>query len=219
MDIDNIKAFIKYGVFLKETRKSLMALEIGLSLFSLLGAVGGLFFDDITTFCSVIIFAFAIYGPISAYVITKKIKSYIKTYIFFFTNSCVHIIISFSLISFILLYSEAKINIIVSVLITCIPLIFLLLSLFFTHRKIKKRFYLNSNNWKGYESVAYAAGGGAVGYPSVRFLMSKFPQHAVALAIIALFLMLCFIAIGTAIYFMKVYYIKVLESQGIDIEK
>jgi hypothetical protein len=78
---------------------------------------------------------------------------------------------------------------------------------------------LNSNNWKGYEGVAYAAGGGAVGYPGVRFLMSKIPQHAVVLAIIAFFLMLCFTAIGTAIYFMKVYYIKVLESQGIDIEK
>lgn len=212
MNNENLKACIKYGVPETFKEQNFVLVNIGVLILSTVMSVCGFTYSSITFISSVIMLVCAFILVFISMVLSFRLnlKKYIQNMAFLSLFG----MIIFSLGCFILLERD---SIKYSFLFCCIPIIFSVMSVFSLKNNIKKLVYLKFKTRK--LNIALITSMTLLGGFLGRTLFDDFSDGAMGLQSIGFILLIiaCVFALGSS-NFLKLYYIKELEKQGISIE-
>lgn len=213
MNISNVKEFIKSGINEKLNKDQMlggvMALALFSSMFLAVGCLNGGFFLA----CSIVGYILVASSLTSSIVILKNFN--LKKRIQYNAFISLHYTLIFSLASYIIM----KIYQIELLLLTILmPLVFATISIIYSIVNLKLEVFLKQNKRKNTGLVILGVSIGIL-FSRTVFDLDNMDENTSSMVVaIGVLVIACICALG-AWNFIKLYYIKVLESQGIDIEK
>lgn len=216
MDIKNLIAFINYGIDSNKTREKMILGAIAISIFSVFACLDCFIYNTLTLVCVIMIFLLSITFIIVLSVISRLLN--IQTRI-----KCDAIITIFtvaicSLTGTVYFYMN---EIPYSFLLLTVPFIFAIISFLNSYVKVKKNKYITKINNPNYLNLAVFTGIGVVfGYVIIeRYYdqISKFISMDVLIGVLFFLIAIIFAVMG-APSFLKLYYLKALNSMGINLD-
>ena len=217
MDINNLKSFIKYGTDEQQSSEKFILGALGIVALSLLGGIFGFGYPQ-TLWMSIVIYVLSIIFLTLLFILSKNLNltKRIKC-------SAIITIFTTTLFTFLSAIFLAIKNVPFVALICCIPMFLAILSASVCYIRLKMKKYLNKKNNQKYNNIiGYAAIGSALGLFLFRNYLTQTPIATVPPEIIVailLELVACLFAIMGAPTFLKLYYVKKLNSEEINLNE
>ena len=213
MNLANVKEFIKSGINEKLSEDQMWGGAVALAIFSSMFLAVGCFNGGIFLAYSIVGYILVASSLISCFIILKNFN--LKKRIQYNAFISLHYTLIFSLASYIIMKIYQIELLLLAILL---PLVFALISILYAIVNLKLEVFLNQNKRKNTSWVLIGVSIGILFSRTVFDFDNMDENTSFMIGVLSMTGMASICALG-AWNFIKLYYIKVLESQGIDIEK